>query len=67
MNDIEFRERIVALEEWKRERMNHDELVLKEIKEMRGEINKYKGFIGCVWFVLSCVGVFFSAFKFFHK
>lgn len=41
--------------------------ILNELKCIRGEINKYKGFIGSVWFVISCLGVFISAFKFFHK
>lgn len=67
MSDYELRERVVALE------TNHETILatLKEIldeqKGVRSEINKYKGFIGSIWFVVSCLGVFISAFKFFHK
>lgn len=38
-----------------------------EVKEIRNELNKYKGFAGGIWFVLSCIAIFFSAFKFFHR
>lgn len=67
MIDNELRERVVALE------TNHETIlatlqeILEEQKSTRSEINKYKGFIGSVWFVISCLGVFISAFKFFHK
>ena len=38
-----------------------------EVKEIRAELNKYKGFAGGIWFVLSCIGIFIGAFRFFHK
>lgn len=38
-----------------------------EVKEIRADLNKYKGFAGGIWFVLSCMGIFFAAFRFFHR
>lgn len=38
-----------------------------EVKEIRADLNKYKGFAGGIWFVLSCIGIFIGAFRFFHK
>jgi len=38
-----------------------------EVKEIRAELNKYKGFAGGIWFVLSCIGIFIGAFRFFHR
>jgi hypothetical protein len=67
MIERELMERVVALE------TNHETIlatlqeILEEQKSTRAEINKYKGFIGSVWFVISCLGVFISAFKFFHR
>lgn len=39
----------------------------EEMREVRAELNKYKGFAGGIWFVLSCIGIFIGAFRFFHK
>lgn len=60
-------ERIAVLESKADQNEIDNAAILKELKEIRGEINKYKGFIGSIWFVISCLGVFISAFKFFHK
>lgn len=38
-----------------------------DMKEVRAELNKYKGFAGGIWFVLSCIGIFIGAFRFFHR
>ena len=64
---IELHERVAVLESELEDTKLLGAKILKEISEIRGEINKYKGFIGAVWFIISCVGVFFSAIKFFHK
>lgn len=65
MTNIE--ERIAVLESKADQNEIDNSAILRELKEIRGEINKYKGFIGSIWFVISCLGVFISAFKFFHK
>lgn len=41
--------------------------ILAHVKSIDENLNKYKGFMGAIWFAISCIGVFFSAFKFFHK
>lgn len=65
--DNNLLERVVALETSDQSIKEILAEILKEQKETRAEINKYKGFIGSIWFVISCLGVFISAFKFFHK
>lgn len=67
MRDQDLIERIAVLEAKDSDILKTLKEILEEQKAVRGEINKYKGFIGSVWFVISCVGIFFSAFKFFHK
>jgi len=67
MKMIELHERVAVLESQVRDAEKLGIKILQELAEIKGEINKYKGFIGSVWFIISCVGVFFSAFKFFHK
>ena len=65
MNGIN--ERIAILEERSDRHELSDSEILKEVKAIRADINRYKGFLGAIWFCVSCVGIFFSAFKFFHK
>lgn len=60
-------ERVVVLETEVATLKKTNAQVLQTVLEIKGEINKYKGFIGSVWFVVSCVGIFFSTIKFFHK
>jgi hypothetical protein len=67
MNDYLINERLAVVESRLTENDEQNKAILLELKCIRGEINKYKGFIGSVWFVISCLGVFISAFKFFHK
>lgn len=65
--DRTINERLAVVESKLDENETANNAILKELAGIRGEINKYKGFIGSVWFVISCLGVFISAFKFFHK
>jgi hypothetical protein len=67
MSEYELRERVVALETNHEAILTSLDAILVEQKAVRAEINKYKGFIGSIWFVISCLGIFLSAFKFFHK
>ncbi len=64
---IELHERVAALEQGRKEDKELMERVLAHVKSIDESLNKYKGFIGAVWFVISCIGIFFSAFKFFHR
>lgn len=38
------------------------DVILSELKEIREEMSRYKGFLGGIAFVLSCLGVFFYKF-----
>jgi hypothetical protein len=63
----ELHERIAALEE---ARAISDEVqakILKHVESIDAQLNKYKGFIGAIWFAVSCVGIFLSGWKFLHK
>lgn len=64
---IDLHERVAALEQ--RAEMNEQTQtkILQHVKSIDENLNKYKGFIGAIWFAISCIGVFFSAFKYFHK
>ena len=64
---IEIHERLAALEERVAINETVNEKILEHVQSIDSQLNKYKGFIGAVWFAISCVGVFFSAIKFFHK
>lgn len=64
---VELHERLAALEERVMIQETTNEKILKHVESIDGQLNKYKGFIGAIWFAISCVGVFFSAIKFFHK
>lgn len=63
----ELHERVAALEQGRKEDRETMEKVLAHVKSIDENLNKYKGFIGAVWFVISCIGIFFSAFKYFHR
>lgn len=60
-------ERIVALEQNQKQDRENIQKILVHVKSIDENLNKYKGFVGAIWFVISCIGIFFSAFKFFHK
>jgi len=64
---IEIHERVAALEEARKMDKETIDKILIHVKSIDENLNKYKGFLGAVWFVISCIGIFFSAFKFFHK
>lgn len=63
----ELHERVAALEQARIDDRKALAEVLAHVKSIDENLNKYKGFIGAVWFVISCIGIFFSAFKFFHR
>ena len=67
INDRTINERLAVVESQLEDNETINQKILAELAGIRGEINKYKGFIGSIWFVISCLGVFISAFKFFHK
>lgn len=64
---IDLQERIAVLEE----RVSQMDILLnkidKHVESIDAHFNKQKGVIGAVWFVVSCIGVFLSALRFFHK
>jgi hypothetical protein len=64
---IELHERLAALEERVAINETVNDKILKHVESIDSHLNRYKGFIGAIWFAISCVGVFFSAIKFFHK
>lgn len=43
-------------------REEKQDTILEELKALREELNRYKGFLGGIAFVLSCLGVFFYKF-----
>jgi ABC-type antimicrobial peptide transport system permease subunit len=56
-------ERIVVLEVEMQELKSDNKEILATLKEMHGELTKYKGFLGGIAFVGSCVIVAFTLFK----
>jgi hypothetical protein len=64
---IELHERVAALEERLSINEETSDKILKHVESIDAHLNRYKGFLGAVWFAISCIGVFFSAIKFFHK
>jgi hypothetical protein len=64
---IELHERVAALEGREELRDLTNAEILAHVKSIDAQLNKYKGFIGAVWFAISCVGIFFSGWKYFHK
>lgn len=63
----ELHERVAALEadrDTDREQITE---ILLHVKSIDEQLNKYKGFLGAIWFAISCVGIFLSGWKFFHK
>lgn len=67
INEHNLHERVVTLEAHVNTLKEILEDIHKDVKETKAEINKYKGLIGSIWFVVSCIGVFFSAMKYFHR
>lgn len=63
----DIHERVVALEEARRISDNNQEAILAHVKSIDERLNRYQGFIGAIWFLISCVGIFLSGWKYFHK
>lgn len=63
----ELHERVVALEEARRISDETQNVILAHVKSIDERLNKYQGFIGAIWFLISCVGIFLSGWKFIHK
>lgn len=63
----ELHERVAALEERAETGEETQAKILQHVQSIDAQINKYKGFLGAIWFAISCVGIFLSAFKYFHK
>lgn len=63
----ELHERVAALEERLEIAEKTGDKILKHVESIDAQFNKYKGFIGAIWFAISCIGVFLSAFKYLHK
>lgn len=61
------KERIAALEALSVDRDQQIAEIKQMVSEIHAQLNKYKGFIGAVWFAISCVGIFLSGWKFLHK
>lgn len=64
-NDLQ--ERVVALEEARRISDEVQDKIFTHVKSIDERLNKYQGFIGAIWFLISCVGIFLSGWKFIHK
>jgi hypothetical protein len=64
---IDLHERVAALEARMEASEDTATKILSHVKSIDDNMSRYKGFFGAVWFALSCIGVFFSAFKYFHK
>lgn len=56
-------ERIAVLETEVRAMKDNQEDILKCMQDIRDEMTKYKGFIGGVAFVVSCLGIALTVFK----
>lgn len=56
-------ERIAVLESEVRSMKEHQDEILKCMQGIRDEMTKYKGFIGGIAFVVSCLGVALTVFK----
>ena len=61
--EVRLAERVAVLEEQQRQQAESNAKILGEIREIRSELTRYKGFIGGVSFVFSCIVVFLSIFK----
>lgn len=56
-------ERIAVLEAEVRAMKEHQDEILKAMLEIRDEMTKYKGFLGGIAFIISCLGVALTLFK----
>lgn len=63
----EIHERIAVLEDRANRADEVNEKILAHVKSIDERMNKYQGFIGAIWFLISCVGIFLSGWKYFHR
>lgn len=63
----ELHERVAALEADRDTDREIQAKILLHVASIDAQLNKYKGFLGAIWFALSCVGIFLSGWKFLHK
>lgn len=56
-------ERIAVLETEVRAMKEHQDEILKAMLEIRDEMTKYKGFLGGIAFIISCLGVALTLFR----
>lgn len=63
----ELHERIAALEADRNTDRQQISEILEHVKSIDEQLNRYKGFLGAIWFAISCVGIFLSGWKFLHK
>jgi hypothetical protein len=64
---IELHERIAALEQAQETSEETQAKILAHVQNIDARLNKYQGFLGAIWFCISCVGIFLSGWKFIHK
>jgi hypothetical protein len=64
---LDIHERVIALEEARRISDETQDTILQHVKSIDERLNKYQGFIGAIWFLISCVGIFLSGWKYFHR
>lgn len=60
-------ERIAVLEQKVDQTDKHNKEILLALADIKGELGKYKGFIGAVSFLISCIGIFFTVWPMFKK
>lgn len=63
----ELHERVAALEADRDTDRESIAEILLHVKSIDEQLNRYKGFLGAIWFAISCVGIFLSGWKFFYK
>lgn len=63
----ELHERVAALEADRATDRETITKILTHVENIDERLNKYQGFIGAIWFLISCVGIFLSGWKFLHK
>lgn len=56
-------ERIAVLEAEVRAMKEHQDEILKVMNSIREEMTRYKGFLGGIAFIVSCLGVALTVFK----
>jgi hypothetical protein len=66
--DSEIRERVAVLEANHETMMSLQQQALTELKAVREELTRYKGFVGGITFIISCVVVSLGIIKdWFHR